>query len=160
MLRQRDTGRILAVVARTDAMIATKPPVDRCNAGPARAGNSSQRRLLWPKRVADPVNSVTRITCDSDHVEAHRMVSELRFASNKQGRGAQDLLLFTHIDSRAGTAESRGCAVTDFDEYQAIAMQHDQVDFAAAAAEIPGHRLQAPVEQEAQCRLLCALSYS
>jgi len=75
-------------------------------------------------------------------------------ACEKQGGRAQDLVLFAMVDGQCRARKSRGLPVAHFDECQAIAVQHDQVNLAAASTEIPGDRREAFAYEKAECFVL------
>lgn len=58
-------------------------------------------------------------------------------------RGPDDAVLLGFGHALCATAKMRIFAVTDFGEYEAVTILHDQVDFAQPAAEITRHRLEA-----------------
>jgi hypothetical protein len=63
------------------------------------------------------------------------------FSCKEQGRRTKNFVLLAPIDGASGMCVTYGAAVSHFDESQAVTMQHDQVDFTAATAEIPRDRL-------------------
>jgi hypothetical protein len=71
------------------------------------------------------------------------MVRELRETHQKIFRRAYQALLFTRIDTLGGGAETHTAPVTDLNEDQLLVGQHDQVQFATAAAVIARHTLHA-----------------
>jgi hypothetical protein len=71
------------------------------------------------------------------------MVRELRETHQKIFRRADQTLLFTRIDTLSGGAETCAAPVTDFNEDDLLVGQHDQIQFATAAAVIARHTLHA-----------------
>ena len=71
------------------------------------------------------------------------MVRELRKTHQKIFRCAYQSLLFTRIDTLGGGAETCAAPVTDLYEDQLLVGQHDQIQFATAAAVITRHTLHA-----------------
>lgn len=76
------------------------------------------------------------------------MVSEFTRRCDEEGRRSQQFLLLAMIDGEGRAGKSRRAAATDLDKSEAIGMQHDQVDLAAAAAEISGDGFQALSQEE------------
>ena len=71
------------------------------------------------------------------------MVRELRETHQKIFRRTYQALLFTRIDTLGGAAETRTATVTDLNEDQLLVGEHDQIQFATAAAVIARHTLHA-----------------
>ena len=80
--------------------------------------------------------------------------------SRKEHLGRPDqLLLLAAINGGDGARESAVRAITDFDEYQAVLVKHNEVDFAKPAAVIAFDRYQSPVLQVSPRELLRGAAY-
>ncbi len=66
--------------------------------------------------------------------------------------------LLSLVDCQQGVDKLAGTSVSDFDERQALAVQHDEVDLAAPAAEVSCHGAQAPGDKKTKRLLLSALA--
>ena len=71
------------------------------------------------------------------------MVRELRETHQKIFCCADQSLLFTRIDTLGGSTETYTASVTDFNEDELLVGQHDQIQFATAAAVIARYTLHA-----------------
>lgn len=91
---------------------------------------------------------------DGDDIESHCAVRMACMACVEHSRCAYDLALLAFVDSTACCRKSVAGAVADFHKYEAIVMQHNQIDFAAAMSKIPAQWLQASGAQIVECRLL------
>ncbi len=77
----------------------------------------------------------------------------MAMSCRKQGSRPNKLLLLTTIHRQPRRGECARATATHFDKREAVAVEHDQVDFAGSAAKIACHGAQAPGDQEAK-RLL------
>ena len=77
----------------------------------------------------------TRI--DADYVKAHDAVIVLRRRLQKDSGGAYQSCLLSRSDSVSGIREAVASAIPNFHENETLPVQHDQVNFAAAAIEVP-----------------------
>jgi hypothetical protein len=73
---------------------------------------------------------------DGDDIETTRIIAPSRVRRQKMACRANDSPLFPHRYRFGATAEIASAAQSHFDENQLIAMQHNQIDFAALAAKI------------------------
>ncbi len=106
---------------------------------PAGAGSyKTTNESIRPERVADPLDPrfVARHDVDADHVETHRPVRIAAVATEKQGGGARELALFSRINRGRRRPETVRLSIANFDEDQALAVLHHEVDLTQAAAEI------------------------
>ncbi len=65
----------------------------------------------------------------------------------EHGGGAGKLALFATVHSQARVNETGCAAETNFDEYEAVNIEHDEVDFAASGPEVSDHRAQSALDQ-------------
>jgi hypothetical protein len=73
----------------------------------------------------------------------------------KEHFGSPDqFALLAPVDGQGSTRECSGGAITNLDEHQAIMIQHNEVDFAMAAAVIALNLFQPPVCQVSTRKLL------
>ncbi len=94
---------------------------------------------------------------DADDIESCHVGRECRAHSEKHLCGPDKLALLATVDSQSGTRERAGGTITNFDKYQAIVVQHHEIDFAVAATVVALNRLQSPVEEVSIRELLdCA----
>jgi len=96
----------------------------------------SEARVIWSKRILNPLDRVVHITRDRDDIEAHGVARVALLACKKQGGRTQEFALFALINCRRWSRINCGCPVTNFDECQALAMQHNQIDFTAATSVV------------------------
>lgn len=61
----------------------------------------------------------------------------------KQRRGPDQLALLVNINGVQRIGKRGGTAATHLDKCQALVVEHDEIDFAAAAAKVPRYGLQA-----------------
>ena len=79
-------------------------------------------------------------------------------ARREQRSGADDAALLVAVDGQCGGGECRRATAADLDEHEAAALEHDQVDFAAARIEIPGDGPQSAADEKAQRRIFGLLT--
>jgi hypothetical protein len=91
---------------------------------------------------------------DAYHIETRRVGNESRSGHQEHLGGPDQLALLAPVDGQGGTRKCTGGSIPNLDEHQAIVIQHDQVDFAMAAAIIAFDRLQSPVLQVSTGKLL------
>jgi hypothetical protein len=115
-------------------------------------------RYVWSgtESVANPFDGPVPVYVgiDAYHVETRRVGDESRSGHQEHFGGPHQLALFAPVDSQGGTRECTGGSIPNLDEYQAIVIQHDQVDFAMTAAIIAFDRLQSPGLQVSTGKLL------
>lgn len=70
---------------------------------------------------------------------------KLRMMVEKSPGACNDFLLFGEGDAAKGTTKCRVSTQADFDEQQAMLMQHDKVNFAPIAAVVAANQLTAPL---------------
>jgi hypothetical protein len=80
------------------------------------------------------------VALDGDHVETHPERRIAAFAREEHGGRAHDLALFAEVDRIRWPRKFSGSSASNFDKGQALKVEHDQVDFAAAAAKIARYR--------------------
>lgn len=88
------------------------------------------------------------------------MVGELSIPGNVHRGCTNYLALFAEIHGLNCRNKFHGRAKSNFDESQAIAVQHNQVDFAAATTEVTCDGFQSSRNEVLQRSLLCAAAYS
>ncbi len=91
-----------------------------------------------------------RIAIGDDDVEAAWCIGELSMRGEKHLRGMHELAALVPVDRDGAVAETGVAAIADFDEYQGVAVVHDQIEFAAAIICIGSQPVQAGREQMAQ----------
>jgi len=97
----------------------------------------SERRVIGPECVPEPADV---FPFDGNDVETHDGIRKPTFARDKQRGRAHDLALFPVVDSVGRCRKCAGAPASNFDKRKALSVQHDQVDLAAATAEIARHR--------------------
>jgi len=85
--------------------------------------------------------------------------SEATVARNIHGSRADDLVLLIAVDSMAGGCERCRCSIANFNEYQTVAVEHDQIDLTTAAVKVACDGTESPTDQVLKGQLLCALAY-
>jgi len=60
----------------------------------------------------------------------------MSIAAQEKGGCLDEFTLFAEVDGQGGRSETIGFSVSDFDEHKAIAILHDEIYFADAAAKI------------------------
>lgn len=88
------------------------------------------------------------------------MGCELPVPGNVHCRSADDFALLAGIDGLAGWDEIFGRAITNFDECQTVAVQHDQVNFTAATTEVACDRSQSLRDEKVEYLLLRRSAYN
>lgn len=78
------------------------------------------------------------VPIDADDVEAARAVAELVVAGEEQGRSLGELVLLARIDRERRVDRTRRAPEAHFDEHEAVAVAHDEIEFAAAGGKITG----------------------
>lgn len=76
------------------------------------------------------------VCIDGDDVKAHRAVGELWSSGEKQGGRSNEFLLLAGVNGQAGVRQTAAASIAYFGKYQAIIVEHDQVDLAEATAEV------------------------
>lgn len=84
------------------------------------------------------------------HVEAARLIRPLGARMKKVLGGKNQALAFVRIDALERAAPLPVLAIAYFGEYYCIAIEHDQIEFATAAAPILRQHLQALAAQKIQ----------
>jgi len=80
------------------------------------------------------------------------------FAGREECRCPDNFALLVMIDSQAGFGEACRSSVADLDKYKAFLIEHDQVDFTAARAEVARDGAQPLVDEKAKGVLLGAVA--
>lgn len=71
----------------------------------------------------------------------------MRVSSQKHSCRAYELLLLAVIHRYCGRRKSGRLAVANFDENEAIVMQHDEINFTTSTMEVTGDQAQTLVRQ-------------
>lgn len=79
---------------------------------------------------------------DPDHVEAAAVIAETRVFRQVDAGRLYQLPLLAGVDGRDGVNERSAASITDLDENETVAVEHDQVDLAVAAVEVTRDRSQ------------------
>ena len=79
----------------------------------------------------------------ADHVEAHHAGAPRRAPLPEKLRRTDDLALLAPVDRRQRAAEIGAPALPHFDDRQHPAVQADEIEFAAAAAQVARDHLKA-----------------
>lgn len=82
-----------------------------------------------------------------DYVEAAGVVTPVGLLLQEQAGGEHQPFLLAPVDTAEGATEARVQPVADFDEYYCIAVEHDQIELAAAAAPVLRQQAQAVLLQ-------------
>jgi hypothetical protein len=114
---------------------------------------------MGSKGIAKPAYGRWVVPFHGDNVETHDVSGVGSVARREHRRRSYDLALFMSVNSVAGLREVRCCPVTDFYEYEALIVNHDQVDFATAAAKVARDGAQALPDEVIECRALRAGAY-
>jgi hypothetical protein len=59
----------------------------------------------------------------------------------------------------AGRCKRCRCSIANLNEYQAVAVEHDQIYLATAAVKVARDGTESPTDQVLKGQLLCALAY-
>jgi len=113
-----------------------------------RQAYRSESQAIRCKSLSAPVITNGRIlTCKGNDIKSHRAGSILAVLVQKVVSGMQQLYLFGtgHRPERATMRPARAAA--DFNEYHAVPIAHDQIDFAIATAVIARDCSQTPAAQ-------------
>ncbi len=102
------------------------------------------------KRVAHPVDALPSagVPIDADDVESARAVTKLAVAGEEHGRSLSELALLARIDRERRIDRTRRAPEAHFDEHEAVAVAHDEIELAAAGVEIAGDGCQAATLQK------------
>lgn len=92
----------------------------------------------------------------TDDIESAGMVPKQRIPGKEQARGADQFGLFSAVHRLAGVDEAAMAARPYLNEGEARAINHDEVDLAAARPEIPGNGLQSMTAKESERVFFCA----
>jgi hypothetical protein len=87
------------------------------------------------------------VTLNAYDVKSHDVICVAAVTGYKQHRRAHEFALLVVINRQQGGGESARAAVPHLDKSQALLIQHDEIDFAAAAAEVASQRTQAMFEE-------------
>jgi hypothetical protein len=118
------------------------------------AAAGSERRILRTEGVPDPSYVIGFASRNRNHVESNAVAGICRPAGDEHSRRADNLSLLAQVDGKFRPGEKSRAAAAYFNEREATAMQHDQVDFPATVAEVSRDRLQAVADKESE---RCAL---
>ena len=97
---------------------------------------------------------------DRDDVESHGAVRESRSFGDKQRRGSNELALLVNINGLFRGRYEVARAITNLDENKARVVQHDEVYFAEATAEISANRDKALTPQRVKSESLGIQAYN
>src|SRR5690242_2861227 len=120
-----------------------------------RFNASLERAMLDLESRWDPFQlRLLQAAATADHVETTRQLGELRMREQVDLRCANEFRALGNADrSHAATACFRA-AVSYFDEDDAIAIAHDQVEFAKAADEVAREQQQSRARKVRERRIL------
>ena len=121
-------------------------------------GLGLKRRVIRPKSILDPANRGWLTTLDCHDVESHDVICVVTVACVEKGGRADYFLLLVAIHGMAGLCKAGGGSESDFHEDEALVVEHDQVNLAAATAEVSGNRTQALLNKIAKCRAFSAVA--
>lgn len=79
-------------------------------------------------------------------------------ACREQRGRADDAALLVAVNGQRWGGECRRAAAADFNEYKATAVEHDEVDLAAARVEIPDYGPQPAADEKAKRRVFGPLT--
>jgi len=116
--------------------------------------------IIWPECIADPRDGHLLRSFHRYNIETHSVGCELPVPGNVHSCRTDDFALFAGIDSLACRNKFRGRAITHFDECQAFAIEHYQVDFTSATTEVAGYRSQSPRDEKVERLLLRDTAYN
>jgi hypothetical protein len=108
----------------------------------------SQGRVIGTKGIANPIDGRPIRTFEGNDIKTHGEVRKSVVARSKHRSGANDLALLVMIDRDHRFHEFRRASVANFDESKASLIEHNQVDFTAAAAEVACDGTQALLEKK------------
>ena len=109
-------------------------------------------QLVRAERILQPVNVRRgRVAVGLDHVEAARRTRVLAVFGEERLRGQHQPAALGGIDRGRAAAECGRAPVADFDEHEAVAVAHHQVEFAAAVVRVRGDFAQASAKQVRAC---------
>jgi hypothetical protein len=96
--------------------------------------------------IANPLDGpgARRPAVNADDVETRRPGRASRTGCKIHLGGLYQFALLAPVDGRGGTRECARGAITNFDEHEAIVVEHHQIDFTVAAAVVAFERLQSP----------------
>jgi hypothetical protein len=86
------------------------------------------------------------------------VISKNRMPGKEQARGTDEFGLFAAVHREAGVDEAPLAAGPHLDECETRAVEHHEVDLAAACPEVPGDRGQPLVAQESKGALFSSLA--
>ncbi len=109
---------------------------------------------LEPKGIRDPFDAVALADADNVETAGGCVVKLLQVMGGCPG----DARLFCAGDGLSRGAVGAGAAKADLDKCQDIAVPHDQVDLAEAAAVVLLHQPQTLCLKELACELLLGLA--
>lgn len=98
------------------------------------------------------------VAFDRDDIETHDVLRISAMTRGEQRRGAYQLALLVAVNREFRVGESRRAPAANFDECEAIPIEQNQVNFAAARTKVPRDRLQTPVNEKAKRELFCVLA--
>jgi hypothetical protein len=83
---------------------------------------------------------------NSNYVKTHHVIRICSIPGAKKCRRADNFALLSIINRELGFGKARRSSAADLDKHEATFVEHDQVDFAAPAAEVSSDRAQTPVD--------------
>lgn len=111
----------------------------------------SECRVIGSKRVTKPQNRWWGPALDRHHVKSHDVVGVAMVARVEHGSCANNLPLLVAIHGVARLREIRCAPESHLYKYQALVVQHNQVNFAAAASKVARNRPQALLDEMPEC---------
>jgi hypothetical protein len=105
-----------------------------------------RRVCLRGEGIANPLHGPAPVCIgiDADHIESYRVIRKGRAGCEEHLGGQDELVLLVSVYCQRSAGERAGRSITHFDEHQAILIEHDEIDFAAAATVIARDLLQTP----------------
>lgn len=92
------------------------------------------------------------------HVETHCMPRVATIAHDEQRSGADQLSLLVVIDCMARIGEYGRASAAHLNECKAPPIEHDEVNFASAGAEVAGDKPQTRADEIPERYLLCVFA--
>ena len=87
------------------------------------------------------------IGVDRDDIKSAHAVGELFPFCEKNGSSSDQLALLVNVNRESGARKIVGRAITHFDKYKTIPVQHNQVDFTKTGVEVLTDQGQALAQQ-------------
>lgn len=113
------------------------------------------------KSVLQPVDRhcTLLIAVNADNVEATHMCTKLRIPGQKHRCHRRQFLLFSRIDSLRRADEASVVSVANLDKRQAAAVEHHEIDLAAACTKVLRDRTEPTLREKAKRHALGVGTY-